>query len=259
MFDIDINFNFNNLANKFVNAGKKLVDAFKISLIRGIKLYYEPLKIFNQIKEKPDILTPLSLLIIALGLHTLMIILLMENIKVIYPNGEEKTFIEMYNLSSSIALKFASIISLWFLSFIIFWFTLYFMKITIDGFIVFSASGYFLGSPFLIYMLSIIAYGLSDMTAPKIYLIYHTFLQHETYASATIYMKFYFAQKILFIPLYTLSQIFFWYGTLWTAFLSICLIKTLGETTWKKAIFGGLLSMAIIYLIESAFHAVGML
>jgi len=256
---VELNIDINNLSSKLLGAGKRLVQAFKFSLIRGLRLYYNPMNVFNEVKEKPDILTPLSLLIIALILHTAMVILLMGNIKVIYPDGKEKTFMEMYNLTSSVALKFASIISLWFLSFIIFWFTLYFMKITIDGFIVFSASGYFLGSPFLIYTLSIIAYGIADLTTPQIFLLYHNFLQHETYAAATLFMKFYFAQKIFMIPLYSLTQIFFWYGTLWTAFLSVCLVKSLGETTWKKATLGGLISMIIIYLIESAFHAVGML
>ena len=255
MVEIDIN----SLASKTKDIGKKLLIASKNSIIRGFKLYYKPLEVFDQAKKSPDFLTPLSLLIIAILLHTAMAIVLMGNIRIIFPGGKIKTFIGTWNLTSLIILRFASIISLWFLSFIIFWFALYLMKITIDGFTVFSVSGYFLGSPFLIYAFSLFIYEITNLVSPPIYLSYYKFLQLEAYASATLFMKFYFAQKIFIIPLYSLTQVFFWYGTLWTFFLSVCVIKSLGEINWKKSIIGGSISMAIIYIIESAFHAVGML
>ncbi|OYT30862.1 MAG: hypothetical protein B6U94_05050 [Thermofilum sp. ex4484_79] len=254
-----ININFLKVASKLKSFKNKILISIKKALTRGIRLYYQPLQVFSEIKKEPDILSPLTLLLIALVIHTFLLVLLVDKITIIYPDSKRKPLIHLFNISSLFMLKTASIISLWFLSFVFFWFALYFMGVPIEGFTIFSASGYFLGSPFLIYIISAILYEITNLTTPSIYLIHNNQLSLETFVATTIMLKFHFAQKMFKIPLYILSQMFFWYGTLWTVYLSVCLLKSMGGVSWKKSFIGGLIVMMIIYIVEAAFHTMGLL
>lgn len=237
--------------------------ALGLALVRGtrmvLRLYTKPFASFKEIKAAPAALPPAVTLMAAMLVHTSIGLLLMGDIYIRYVNGTEVSFLRYYNLHTALLLKAASLISLWFLAFIIFWFTLYFMKVEIDGFTVFSAAGYFLASPLPIYIVNSILYLLATVKTPQFMLLYDTNIRPQHYPAAVILLKFELASRAMLIPVQLAVDALTWFGTLWGGFLAIALLKILGEISWGRAVAGGAVSMAIIYLIEITFHEVGLI
>ena len=248
------------LKNFPIIAGKWALSVIHRALRRGVLIYVNPLKVFKEVSDSPDILPPLLLLLSSLLFSTSMVFALIEDVRV-FINNNVREIIPYSEYSTIYILKGMGLFGIWVLSFIVFWFLMYLMKAGTNSYAIFSASGYLYSSMLPIYALLFIMYKLVASLTPTITVTYYSNMaisfSLETLELSTIPLKIIMASNKLGLSLYMLIAILSWFSVLWGVFLSIFLIKEVGKTSWVRSAIGGVVAALPLVLVRSVLQSLG--
>jgi len=242
------------------NVGRWIISIFYRALKRGVLIYVNPLKVFEEVKNSPDIVPPLLLLLATLVFSTSMVFALIEGIRV-HMNGTLKEIIPQSEYSTIYVLKGIGFFGLWLLTFIVFWILMYLLRADTDSYAIFSASGYLYSSMLPIYALLFVLYKIVAVSTPNITVIYSSNMlisfSLETLELNTIPLRMNLATKTLGFPIYTFISSLSWFSLLWESLLSVFLIRKIGKTSWVKAVVGGTIAILPLTIVRSVLQSMG--
>ena|GEM_PF-1469658 len=243
------------------NVGRWIISIFYRALKRGVLIYVNPLKVFEEVKNSPDIVPPLLLLLTTLVFSTSMVFALIEGIRV-HTNGMLKEIIPQSEYLTIYVLKGVGFFGLWLLTFIIFWILMYLLRADIDSYAIFSASGYLYSSMLPIYALLFVLYKVVAISTPNIIVAYTNnilvFFSEENLKLNAIYLRINLASKALGLPIYILINfLLWWFPLLWESLLSVFLIRKIGKTSWVKTIVGGTIAILLLTIVRSILQSMG--
>ena len=234
----------------------------KTAFRRLVGLYLNPVDTFREIKLVPDVLPPILLIALSFSAYALTSTLLLWGLRLKRGTEEKELVTLLYSVSTpgdvalAIALRGAAVISIWFLAFILLWLALYFSKVRIDGFTVFSSTGYILGSSLPAYLAAAAIYA-QTLSMPYALLSYSTNPVFRYLLTTIILYRAYVS------PLGPLTLIaadlLFRFVTMWEAFLFVCAVKGLGELSWLRSTIGGVLVAVAVMFVATVYHEVGLL
>ena len=240
---------------------KRLFGACKRAARRAYQMYFKPLDMFEEIRVAPDALGPGILLVIAFSVQTAIVAALLAKILLITPEGKVVDLLANFynNVLAYVAIRGATLFSTWFIFFIIFWFIMYLLGSRIEGFTVFSATGYVLSSQLFTFSAVFVAYAWTASITPTITLrtVEGVYPKYQT-LTAYLY-RFDIAGEILGVPLERLVDGIEYFGSVWNALLTILMFKIVGDLDWKKAVAGGTAGAVAAWVLASIFRAAGML
>jgi len=240
--------------------GKGLVNTLRRAFTRLFQLYFSPLKLFQEIKAAPDASAPAALIILALTLQTLVAVALLAGVTIDTPEGEKDALAPLRsNILVYIVIRIASILSLWFILFIVFWFLLYVLGSRLEGFTVFSATGYVLSSQIVMFLGVYLIYVFAGSLAPSVRLVSPRDFYPHLLSLAALEYRLTLAGANLGLPLKGLIEGLEYFGTAWEIALLLIVFKNIGELKLWKALLGVFTGILTTWLIAGIFQAAGLL
>lgn len=227
---------------------------------RIYQLYLKPLDMLEEIKKSPDASSPSLLLALTFAIQTLTAAALLKGVSIETGNEEIYLINGFYsNILTYIAIRIASLFVFWFILFIIFWLVMYVLGSRIEGFTVFSAAGYILSSQLIVFSTFLVVYLYTAQALQNVKLVSIT----GAYPRFTAWIGHLYrldagAEKAG-LPLSIILDLFEYFGTVWSATLTLLMFRVVGDLSWKRACVGAAVAISASWILASIFKAAGML
>ncbi len=223
-------------------------------------LFTSPLRTFADIAESPDALGPLTLLMLSLALQLSLPLLLMEGM---YLSRDGRTVPlaspSNVNMPSILIFRVASLFSLWFLSFLAYWFIMYLAGTEVEGFKVFSATGYLLSTQLAFFLLDAAVYHLASALSPRAVVVYREGVFPERFLGAILLSRFEAASGAVGVPLALVVEFSNTFPLAWALVLSVTMVRALTGFTWRRSAACGAAGYAALVALSTVFRSVGVL
>lgn len=225
---------------------------------RLYQMYLKPVEMFEEIKVAPDASGAALLLAVAFAIQTAAAAAAVAGITISSPQGSTN-LLESFTatLAAYVAIRGASLFVFWFILFIIFWFIMYALGSRIEGFTVFSATGYMLSSQLVTFLVTLLTYVAAASGCPSVVVATGRGVYPQYAMLATL------LYRLSMLPFAAPAQLLFeavrYFGTIWNAVLVALMFKVLGDLNWKRAGLGAAAAIAVSWLLASLFRAAGML
>ncbi|MEM2218170.1 MAG: hypothetical protein QW731_07350, partial [Thermofilaceae archaeon] len=140
---------------------------------RLYQMYLKPIELFEEVKKDPDASSSGALILTSLFIQILIAVILLARVYTRSPSGITINLMSSFysNLLPYVSIRIAALIATWFIFFAVFWFIMYLLGARIEGFIVFSATGYALSSRFLTFLITLATYIVAIYSSPQLILI----------------------------------------------------------------------------------------
>lgn len=239
---------------------------YKVSLRaaqRLYQIYFKPIELFEEVRRDPDASSSGMLIVISFLIQTLIALVLLAEVYIRSPLGVTTDLISGFysNLLPYVSIRVAALIATWFIFFAVFWLIMYLLGARIEGFIVFSATGYTLSSRFITFLITLFIYIVAVRASPQLTLVSIQGFYPKFHSLAAHLFRVQYAGHALGLP--TQPQLLVdavdYFGGLWSLLLTILMFKVVGELSWKKSILGGAAGALATWFIALIFRAAGML
>lgn len=223
-------------------------------------MYLKPLELFYEVRLMPDASGPALLLVITFVLQTAIAAQLTRGVYLVSGGLRESLLDRFYtNLAALVSIRAATLFVFWFILFIIYWFIIYIMGSRIEGFTVFSATGYVLSSQLLTFATYVTIYTLASKRTPTVDLVNPPGVYPQMLAWTAYMFRLEEASKGLAIQLTYLLDAVSYFGTVWNVVLTVLLFRILGGLSWKRVVIGSAVALLASWILASIFRAAGML
>ncbi|MEM4501723.1 MAG: hypothetical protein QW512_06300 [Thermofilaceae archaeon] len=242
----------------------RLARAFAKALARAgrrtAQMYLEPFKLVEEVKFSPDASGPAILLSITFAIQTLIAAQLVTGVTIV-TNGTRESLLDMFysNIAGYVSMRAATLFVFWFILFVIYWFIMYLFGSRIEGFTVFSATGYILSSQLLAFSVYFASYVIASRIVPAVELVSQPGAYPRLLALTAYLYRLDLTSSHIGIPLRYLLDAMSYFGTIWNMVLTLLTFKIIGDLSWKKSIAGTAAAMTVSWLLASLFRAAGML
>lgn len=238
--------------------------AFAKALVRAgqrtFQIYLEPFELFKEVKFLPDASGPAILLTITFAIQTITAAQLVAGIAVVTDGSRELLLDRFYsNIAGYVSIRAVTLFVFWFILYIVFWFIMYILGSKVEGFTVFSATGYILSSQLLVFSVYLISYIVASQAAPMIDLVSRPGAYPQLLALTALLFRLDAASVNTGIPLQYILNSINYFGTVWNILLTLLAFRVVGSLSWRKSILGVVAATAISWTIASIFRAAGML
>lgn len=244
----------------FKRLGRFLAQTSMRAARRASLLYLKPFDLFEEVKLMPDASGPALLIVVNFALQTLISVQLVRGVYVTSSRSSESLLEKFYaNLPAYVSIRAATLFVFWFILFIVFWFIMYMLGSRVEGFVVFSASGYILSAQLITFAVYVVAYTVAYAALPTIELVSIRGTYPQLLAWTAYMYRLDKASSGLGISLnYTLDAASY-FGSLWNVLLTALMFKIVGGLSWKRTIAGSSIAVVVSWLLASIFRAAGML
>lgn len=227
---------------------------------RAYQLYLKPFELFEEVRLTPDASGPALLIVVNFILQTLISLQLVRGVHVTSSNASEALLERFYaNLPAYVSIRAATLFVFWFILFIIFWFIMYMLGSRVEGFIVFSASGYILSAQMITFATYVVVYTIAYAAVPTINLVSIRGAYPQLLAWTAYMYRLDEASSSLGVSLNYILDVASYFGTVWNILLTALMFKIVGGISWKRAIAGSSIAVVVSWLLASIFRAAGML
>ncbi|HDD33591.1 MAG TPA: hypothetical protein ENG30_00410 [Thermofilaceae archaeon] len=239
-----------------------VLDALRRATHRVYQLYLKPVELLNEVREAPDAAPPIILVSATFAIHTLVACSLLKGVYMRDPSSGETVEL-LYNLYANfptfVLLRAASLVSIWFMLFIAYWFMMYLLGSRVEGFTVFSATGYMLSCQILTFTVILAVYSLAAFWTPPVILVAIRGAYPHLSSLAAFRYRLELISSQLNIPVEVLIEGFEYFGSAWSFLFTILMFRIVGDLTWKKALGGGAAASGAAWLIASIFRVAGLM
>ncbi len=237
---------------------------YKVSLRaaqRLYQIYFEPIELFEEVKRDPDASSSGMLIILSFFIQTLIAAALLAGVYIRSPSGVTTNLVSGFysNLLPYVSIRVAALIATWFIFFAVFWLIMYLLGARIEGFVVFSATGYTLSSRFITFLVTLFIYMVAIRISPQLTLVSIQGFYPKFHSLAAHLFRVQYAGHAVGLPTQLLIDAIDYFGGLWSLLLTILMFKVVGELNWKRSILGGAVGALATWFIALIFRAAGML
>jgi len=225
---------------------------------RLYQMYLKPLDMFEEIRAAPDASGAALLLVAAFTAQTLTAAAVFSGVAIRSAKGEISLFANFIsNIAAYVSIRGATLFVFWFILFIIFWFIMYALGSRVEGFVVFSATGYILSSQLATFLAILLIYVAAANRLPRIVLVSEPGV-YPQYVALTAHL-YRIDSLSPAVPVQLLLDALGYFGTVWNIVLTALMFKVVGNLSWKRTITGSAAATAVSWLLASIFRLAGML
>ena len=234
------------LGRAFAKAGRRLY-----------QMYLRPVDMFEEIKVSPDASGAALLLAAALAIQTAVAAAALLGVVIAGSAGVSASLLEGFlsNLMAYVSIRGATLFVLWFILFIVFWFVMYALGSRVEGFTVFSATGYVLSSQFATFLATLAIYAVAAQNIPSLVLVSVSGAYPQYVMLAAHLLRLESLHPA--VPL--LLDAIGYFGTAWNIVLTALMFKIVGDLSWKRASAGTAAAVGVSWVLASIFRLAGML
>jgi len=219
-------------------------------------MYLRPMDMFEEVKAEPDASGAALLLIAAFAAQTAVAAAVFSGIFV-SSAGSSISLLEGFfsNLTVYVSVRGAALFVFWFILFIVFWFVMYLFGSRVEGFTVFSATGYILSSQLATFLATFAVYIAASRSIPALVLVGVA----GTYPQYVMLAAHFFRLESLHPAVPVLLDAIGYFGTAWNVMLTALMFKVIGDLNWKRASAGTAIAVGASWLLARVFRMAGML
>ena len=223
---------------------------------RLYQMYLKPVDMFEEIKAAPDASGAALLLTAAFAAQTAVAAAALSGVAVSSAKGTA-SLLESFlsNLAAYVSIRGAALFVFWFILFIVFWFVMYLFGSRVEGFTVFSATGYILSSQLATFLATLAVYVAAARSVPSVVLVSEIGV-YPQYAMLAAHL---FRLESLHPLTPLLLDAIRYFGTAWNIVLTALMFKVVGDLSWGRAGAGTAIATVASWLLASIFRVAGML
>jgi len=225
---------------------------------RLYQMYLRPLDMFEEIRAAPDASGAALLLVAAFIAQTLTAAAVFSGVAIRSTKGETSLFASFIsNIAAYVSIRGAALFVFWFILFIVFWFIMYALGSRVEGFVVFSATGYILSSQLATFLATFLIYVAAASHLPSLVLVSVPGV-YPQYVALTAHL-YRIDSLSSGVPVQLLLDALGYFGTVWNIVLTALMFKVVGDLGWKRTIIGSAAATTVSWFLASIFRLAGML